>query len=119
MANAGTTVFIEGSNSAGQDLIGATGLRSGAGENNDVKIKGNNSAGRNLVGLSGPTHESADTKNGPMDLKTSLGSGGIAGVVFGTVTAMGMIIGLAVTCCKERYHIAACFGCQKKPVSSE
>ena len=118
MAKAGKVV-IEGNNTAGRNLIGA----SGAGGDHDVKINGSNSVGRDLIGIScsilpnqlipqycSPGSKHADTttaspkEEAKLDLKTYDKIWGIVIAVVCALFAIGIIIGVTLECRKRRAH---------------
>ena len=137
MAKAGK-ILISGNNTVGRGLNGVQFNYAGAIDHKlalgdvdtpiDIEIRGNNNVGSGLNavqhnefgsednGGSNRKHESGPGPKHAGATTSPLGSGGIVGVVFGTLTAIGMIIGLAIQCSRERDHIETCFGCnEKKP----
>jgi len=116
MAKAGKVV-IEGNNTAGRNLIGA----SGAGGDHDVKINGSNSVGRDLIGIScsilpnqlishvcRPGSKHADTttaspkEEAKLDLKTYDKIWGIVIAVVCALFAIVAIIGITIECRRRR-----------------
>ena len=118
MAKAGKVV-IEGNNTAGRNLIGA----SGAGGDHDVKINGSNSVGRDLIGIScsilpnqlishvcRPGSKHADTttaspnEEAKSDLKTYDEMMGVVIAVAVALFAIVAIIGLSIEYRRRRGH---------------
>ena len=118
-------VVIEGNNTAGRNLIGA----SGAGGDHDVNINGSNSVGRDLIGISdsilpndlipqytdvsspGSKHSDTTTASPKEEAKSDLKTYEIWGIVsIAIVTIIGLtlaivaIIGLTLECRRRRGH---------------